>query len=215
VARRINLVPSSERARTTTNFGMLGVAAGVLIVLCGLGLGYYQLNSTLSDRKEELVQAQKDRQSVEAQVVALRQYEQLEQKRVDTEDLVQQVYADRTLVYDFLTYMGMVVPESVWLQNMQVSTADPGPIVNATGTVTTPPEEGTVSLEGTTWSFENVAQLMVRMQLIPGLSQVDLGSAANEDELGAKKTFSIEAVLKNTQDADTPLPMSHVEVEGL
>jgi Tfp pilus assembly protein PilN len=213
LARRINLVPASERVRTTTNWGILGLVAGAIIVLFGLGLGYYLLSSTLEDRKQELTAVQQERQRVEAQAADLRQYELLASERARTEEVVQTVYAGRTLVADILDSISLVVPETVWFQSLSLSTAEP----TATGAAgaAEPVAVGTLSIEGATYTFEEVAQVIVRLQLIRALAGVDLGSASVADESGKTRGFSIGAAVINTQDPETPLPVSQVEVEGL
>ncbi|MBN1321808.1 MAG: PilN domain-containing protein [Thermoleophilia bacterium] len=215
MARRINLVPPSERARTTTNVGMLGLIAGVLIVLFGLGLGYYLLSNSLDDRKKELEDVKSETQQVVAQVTSLRQYEDLAADREATEELVRGVYANRTLVADLLDAISLVVPENVWFDSLGLTTADPGPTVDQAGRVTTGSGGNSMSLDGSTYSFEDVAQLLVRLQLISTLSEIDLGSASSASEDATVKSFSIEAVVEKPQDTDVPLPLSQVEVEGL
>jgi Tfp pilus assembly protein PilN len=211
--RRINLVPSGERARTSTNVGMLAVVVAAIVVLFALGLGYYMFNNSLTDRKSELEQLELKRADLQAQVAALQAYERLAQQRRDTEAVVQQIYAGRTLVSDLLIDISLVLPENAWFISMSLSTADP---VLAPGTVAT---GSTLSLEGNTYSFEDVAQVLVRLQLIKALSGIDLVSAGTPlgavDETKGVKGFSLSALLNNTQDPDAALPLSEIEVEGL
>ncbi len=75
-------------------------------------------------------------------------------------------------------------------------------------------EQGSLSVDGMTYEFEDVAQFLVRLQLIEAISDIQLGSATTEGEGSTIKRFSIDAVVDNTQDQETPLPMSQVEVEG-
>lgn len=213
MARRINLVPPSERARTTTNVGMLGLIAGTIIVLFGLGLGYYLLNNSLDDQKQELESVKSETQLVVAQVSSLRQYEDLAREREAREELVRVVYAGRTLVADLLDAISLVVPENVWFDSLSLTTADPG--AEATEGGRTGAGGNKMSLDGRTYSFEDVAQLLVRLQLIETLSDIDLKSASSESQDIAIKSFSIEAVVDSPADTDTPLPLSRVEVEGL
>jgi Tfp pilus assembly protein PilN len=213
VARRINLVPSSERARTSTNYGMLGLAAAVLIVIFGLGLGYYMLGNTRSDREEELTTAERETQSVKTQVDALREYGRLASDRAEMEELVRQIYVGRTLVGDILDDIGMVVPEKVWFEGLGITTPDPTAI-GAPAADLEEPEQGSLTLDGMTYEFEDVAQLLVRLQLIDAISDISLGNAASEGEDSTIKKFSVEAVVSNTQDLEARLPMSEVEVEG-
>lgn len=206
--RRINLVPQSERARTTTNYGVLGFVAAVIVVVFALGLGYYLFSNTLSDREEDLRQLKQETQRLQAQVNALAKYGELDAERKRVEEVVKAAYAGRTIVSEILDKLSLVVPENVWLDSMEISTADPG----AEGL-------GSFAISGNTYGFEDVAQLLVRLQLVNAFSDISLDSAgqssANTDPAKDVKGFSIGASVKNTQAEDVPLPMSQVEVEGL
>jgi Tfp pilus assembly protein PilN len=214
--RRINLVPRAERARTSTNVGMLAVVAGAIIVLFALGLGYYLFHNSLSDRKAELEVLQKDRASLVAQVAALQAYEDLAIQRGDTETVVQGIYAGRTLVADILDDISQVIPENVWFVNMSLTTADPLVEGAAAAAGAVKAKDNTLSLQGNTYSFEDVAQFLVRLQLVPALSGIDLVSAGEPvgtvDETKNVKGFALGAQVNNTQPPDAPLPMSLVEV---
>jgi len=214
LARRINLVPASERARTTTNFGMLGLVAGVIIVLFALGLTYYLLGNTLDDRERELADVRQQRELVESQAATLAQYEVLAARRARMEQVVQAVYAGRTLVTDVLDGVSLVVPEEVWFQSLNLSAAEPTAVI-ASGGGSQATEGGRLSIEGSTYTFEDVAQFLVRLQLIKAFADVDLGAAGDASETGKTKSFSIDALITNTQDPEAPLPVSQVEVEGL
>jgi Tfp pilus assembly protein PilN len=218
MARRINLVPPSERARTTTNVAALGLVVTAMVVICALGLGYLLLHNSLSDRKQELADVEQQTSGLQAQVASLAQYGELADARNATEQRVQGIYAGRTLVSDILDAMSLVVPENVWFESLGLTASDPSPANH--GAVAGPTQEDNkMSLIGNTYSFEDVAQLLVRLQLVPGLYGIDLGSAGapmgTVDTSKDVKGFSVGASTKNEQDADTPLPMSQVEVEGL
>lgn len=215
--RRINLVPRGERARTTTNVGMLAVVVSAIVVLFALALGYYMFSNSLSDRKSALEDLQQERTALEAQVNALQAYERLADQRKDTETVVQGIYASRTLVAPILGDISLVVPENVWFISMSLNAADPLEAGAPTGAEA--PSDGTLSLEGDTYSFEDVAQFLVRMQLIQALSGIDLLSAGEPigevDETKGVKGFSIAAFVSNTRGEEAVLPLSQVEVEGL
>jgi Tfp pilus assembly protein PilN len=220
--RRINLVPRGERARTTTNVGMLAVVVSAIVVLFALALGYYMFSNSLSDRKSALENLQQERAALEAQVSALQAYERLASQRKGTETVVQGIYASRTLVAPILGDISLVIPENVWFVSMSLSAADPlapDPLAAGAATGAETASNGTLTLEGDTYSFEDVAQFLVRMQLIQGLSGIDLLSAGepigNVDQTKDVKGFSIAAFVNNTQDEEAVLPLSQVEVEGL
>jgi Tfp pilus assembly protein PilN len=212
MARRINLVPQSERARTSTNYAMLGFVAAALIVVAGLGLAYYTFSGSLIDREADLQSLEDDYKVVQAQVQALAKYGQLDAQRQSAEDIVVSAYAGRTLVSEILDNLSLVVPENVWFASMDLTTLDPG--LEATEN-----ETGEFTISGNTYSFEDVAQLLVRLQLVPALGDIKLESAGDPtgpvDEGKEVRGFSINSTVSNTQPEDTALPMSQVEVEGL
>lgn len=213
MARRINLVPAEARARTTTNVAMLGFVAVAIIVLFALGLGYYMFSNSLNDREEELAEVRQETQALQSQVAALAKYDSLASDRTSAESAIQGIYAGRTLVSDFLNSLSLVVPENVWLADLQVSTVDPG-LSSAGPDVSL---DNAVSFSGSTYSFEDVAQLLVRLQLIPSLANVELQGAAGGQGGGAEgdvKSFSIQATLSPPIE-EAVLPVSQVEVEGL
>jgi Tfp pilus assembly protein PilN len=212
--RRINLIPRGERARTSTNVGMLAVVVAAIVVMFALALGYYMFTNTRSDRETELQQVQLERESLDAQVSALQAYERLAEQRRDKETVVQGIYAGRTLVAQLLGDVSLVVPDNAWFISLSMSVADPGALASDSGEVS----GGSLSLEGNTYSFKDVARVLVLLQLIEALSNVDLESAGaaigDVDPNKGVKGFSIGAVVNNTQKVDAPLPLSQVEVEG-
>jgi Tfp pilus assembly protein PilN len=215
MAGRINLVPPAERARTTTNVGMLGLVAGIVVVLFGLGFGYYLLTNSRADWQEQLERAKQETVTVKGQIASLIQYEQLATDRKKAEELATTLYAGRTLVADFLDSFARVVPENVWLSSLSLTAADPMTTVDAAGNATTTPGGNMVTIEGQTYSFEDVAQVLVRLQLLPMLSEIDLSTASSQDDATAIKQFSIDAVLDKPDGTGIQLPLSQVEVEGL
>ncbi|MBC7292733.1 MAG: PilN domain-containing protein [Thermoleophilia bacterium] len=220
MARRINLVPASERPRTTTDVGLLGLLALVIVVIFGLGFGYYLLSSSLSDRKHELADLQAQVSQLEVQVANLRAYERLQAQRVNVEKVVQSIFAGRTLVGNILDDLSLVVPENVWFQSLALTTADPGAAKEeaaaAGGARTSTAVDTRMSIEGNTYTFEDVAVLLVRLQLIPELANIHLVSAGepkgNTDPAKNVRGFTVDADVVNKQPADTPLPVSKVEV---
>ena len=54
MARRINLIPRSERPRTRTDWGLLAMVGLFIIVIFGLGFGYYIFSNVLDESKQEL-----------------------------------------------------------------------------------------------------------------------------------------------------------------
>jgi Tfp pilus assembly protein PilN len=212
MARRINLIPRTERPRTKTDFGLLAMVGLFIVVIFGLGFGYYTFSNVLDERKQELADLEFQTAKLEQQVQALRAYELLATQREGVQSVVQSIYASRTLLSDVLDAVSLVVPDNAWFQSLELSAVDPGAEVDPAGAS----NDGSISISGKTYSFEDISRLVVRLQLIPALSNVQLTQANEEkgsEETGQLdvKSFSIGAGVVNSE-AGGALPLTDVEV---
>lgn len=217
MVRRINLVPVAERARTKTDVGLLVLIIVGVVVLAGIAYSYYSFNNQLSTKQDELAQLQAENARIVAQLASLAEFDALAQKTAETETLVQQLYVGRTLVSPVLGDMSLVIPDNAWFTSLTVDapvTTVGGDPAAAAATAST----GTVGIQGNTYSFEDVATFLVRMELVPGLVDINLSSATSAtgvvDARKAVKGFSVGTGLVNTQDPTTPLPLTQVQVNG-
>lgn len=213
MVRRINLVPPSERPRTTTDFGVLLLIVLVVIVIAALAFGYYSFKSSLSNKQDELTAVQQQNAQLQGQLETLQQYEALQGKRVEAEKVVQGIYAGRTLVSDILDELSLVVPDTAWFLDLTLTTSDP---VTAATSATQTAASNVFSIDGDTYGFDDVAQILVRLQLVPALTNSRLTSAGpasgTVDPTKHVVGFSVGGTVTNTQPTDTPLPLSQVEV---
>jgi Tfp pilus assembly protein PilN len=221
VPKRINLLPKTERVRTTTNVAALALMAGGLVVVFALGLSYYLFTSDRNSLQDELSGLEEKRAGLEAQVAALDEYKQLAAQVSTTEGIVRGVYAGRTLIAQVLSDFSRAIPENVWLLAMTLGAGDPQTVPTGTegGTGQLLSGLGSLAIQGNTYSFPDVGLLMVRLKLVSSLQGITLNSAG--EPLGEVDTaknirgFQMSGSIINTQPTDTPLPMSKVEVEGL
>lgn len=222
MVRRINLVPSEQRRRTQTDLGLLLVAVAAVLVVAGVALSYFYFNGILSDREAELADLQAQNQQLQAQLAALGKYMEIDEQRQAAEDLVRTVYAGRTLVSEVLGDLSLLVPDNVWFSTFAVTAPDPPPVLSpeqAAAQVASAVEtQGSMTIAGNTYSFEDVATFLVRLEQIPAVGTVTLTSAGGPvgsvDPAKDVKGFSVEAGVHNIQPADTQLPVSRVEVEA-
>lgn len=224
--RRINLVPLSERPRTQTDFGMLGLIVLALIVIAGIGLSYVYFNGVLTDRKRELEELQAQTSQARHELAALAEYEELGNQRRKATEVVEHIYAGRTLLSQTLGDLSLVIPKDVWLQQLSLTAGAVPPFSpgnEAAGSSGQESDMGTCSLAGTTYTFEDVATMLIRLEQIPSLRETKLDTASSAGDAGGStsgtdstaksaKTFSIGADVVNTQPPDTPLPISQVLV---
>ena len=219
MVRRINLVPVGERARTKTDVGMLLLIVAGVLVLAGIAFSYYAFNNQLSSKQDELAQLQNENAQIVAQLASLAEFDALAQKTAETESLVQAVYVGRTLVSQLLGDISLVIPDNAWFTSLTVDApVTTGPVDPAAPPATAASTVGSVTIQGNTYSFEDVATFLVRMELVPGLVDINLSSAASAagviDARKSVKSFGVGTGLVNTQDPTTPLPVTQVEVNG-
>lgn len=216
MARRINLIPRSERPRTRTDWGLLAMVGLFIIVIFALGFGYYTFSNVLDGRKQELADLQVQTAALEQQVQALQEFEHLAAQRENVQTVVQSIYSSRTLLSDVLDAISLVVPNNAWFQSIQLSAPDPEVAANTPAqAATAAANDAKITISGQTYSFEDVSRLIVRLQLIPSLTGVDLASA-NDANTGSQvdiKGFSIGASVENKQPASA-LPLTDVEVQA-
>lgn len=222
MVRRINLVPAEQRRRTQTDLGLILVALAAVVVVAGVALSYFYFGGILSDKEAELADLQSQNQQLQAQLAELGKYEELDAERQAAEDLVRRVYSGRTLVSEVLGDLSLVVPDNVWFVTFDVTAPDPPPVLSpdqasqqANVAIET---RGSMAISGNTYSFEDVATFLVRLEQIPAVGAVTLTSAGSSngsvDPKKGVKGFAVEAGVHNVQSADTQLPVSRVEVEA-
>lgn len=214
MARRINLIPRTERPRTKTDWGLLATVGLFIVVIFGLGFGYYTFSNLLDERKQELADLEVQTTKLEQQVQALRAYELLASQREGVQSVVQSIYTSRTLLSDVLDAVSLVIPDNAWFQSLELSATDPGEAIDSSGSS----KGGSITISGKTYSFEDISRLVVRLQLVPALNDVQLTQASEEpgsEETGTVdvKSFSIGAAVGNVEPGGS-LPLTEVEVPG-
>ncbi len=221
MVRRINLVPVDQRQRTRTDLGFVALGVAAVVVLVGLAFGYFYYSGALSDKEAELADLQSQNAQLTAQLAALGKFQEIETQRQAAEDLARVIYAGRTLVSEVLGDLSLVVPDNVWFSTISVTAGDPPPVPipgQADGATPAVVTQGSLSITGNTYSFEDVARFLVRLDQMPSLGSVVLGSAGEPvgavDPAKDVRGFSVTATVYNTQTEDTQLPVSRVEVEA-
>jgi Tfp pilus assembly protein PilN len=224
MVRRINLVPPSERRRTQSDVGLLVLLVVVVAVLAGLGYTYFHYQTTLTDRQNELAQAQAEVQKVQQQLAALAQYEQLQQSKDAVEKVVQQIYAGRTLVSEILGDISLVVPKDAWFQSLQLGAPDVSAVIAsfpgaAPAAPNTAAPVGQFSIAAKTYTFEGAAGFLVRIEQVPAFTSVTFTGQLMPKPVASSPPANVTDVglqggVVNTQASDTPLPLTQVEVQS-
>ena len=209
--RAVNLLPQEARQRRAPNkLVLVGVSSSTAVLLL-VGAGYYSARGTVNDRQQSLA-------DVKAQLAAMPKPKSHQTSAFDQELAVERtgrlsalstVLSGRVRWDRLLREIAMVLPDDVWLQQLNATAPEPLAPVAAPGTASTPvaatpapTSTGTTfSIQGNTYTQEGVARLLIRLQLVPDLENVTLVSStlSNQDGQQQKVQFTINADVKPPQ----------------
>ncbi len=202
--RAVNLLPSDQKQRSPRNKLVLAGMSSTSAVLMLLGAGYLNASSTVADRKQSLA-------NLQAQLAAIPKPRstgdtaadaQLASERAGRLSALSSALSGRVRFDRLLRELAIVLPDDVWLQQLTAtapkplsvaptSTGSPAPSAPVSGGATT------FSIQGNTYTQEGVARLLIRLQLVPDLENITLGTSVLQDVVGQKKVqFTITADVK-------------------
>jgi Tfp pilus assembly protein PilN len=196
--RAVNLLPEELRpghrwakvgrgAEARRVLGATGIAAGVLaIALMGLAV---HARGVVSDRQSTLREVEARLVAAEAKAAEVRAARAAQEARLAA---ARDVIARRVVWEDVMRDLGRVLPPSVYLQSMQVSSGAP-PAADGTAAPTG------FTITGFADSQNRVAQVLDRLALLPWLDDVALASSVRggSDE-GTPVQFTIGATFSST-----------------
>ncbi len=179
--RRINLLPSDERARPADRLrrGVLGilliVGAFVVILLVGV---YLVLLLRLNDLEEQVAKLDGQIAEQNARLAELSPYRDLQARLEDKKPVADGIFRSRFVWDQFLQGLAFVIPETTALDTF---TAEAAP-VDIDAPVEQPLDPpGTITFTGVALPrFENVADFVVRMDNLQYLANADLQVAERQ-----------------------------------
>ena len=107
---KVNLLPQATRADAGKT-RQRGIAVGVvLLVIAALGLATFLQFGVLEDAEQDLADAQAELVAAQAEVAALAEFEDIEQRLAETNELVTSVLAGETTLAGILQDIALVTP---------------------------------------------------------------------------------------------------------
>lgn len=196
--RPFNLLPAEEAEGKGRRLGIVqvAVALGGILLVAALGALYLfssasatEKRGTVDDLRVELAQVTVPKKQAGADRRA-----QLASEQKSRIDALSDALASRVALDRLLRDFGLVLPEDVWLDALQVT----APGAAQTTTDAAAPGTGTsFTITGYTKKQTGVAELLSRLSVLPELSSVTLlSSSAADDPQDPTVQFSISAVLR-------------------
>jgi Tfp pilus assembly protein PilN len=198
--RAVNLIPSEQRSGGTVGSRSQGAAFAVPVLLAGLAilaLLYGMAHHQAASRRAEAASLEARAQQLQAQAARLASYTSFVAMREQRLQTIAQLVGSR---FDWSAAMGelsRVLPSNVSLSSMQGTVgATSGSATSKTSTstsssasapvasVTPPGTVPTFTLTGCATSQAVVAQMLVRLRLVSGVSNVTLQSSTSSTSGG-------------------------------
>ena len=201
--RPFNLLPDEEGTTKARRVGFVqvAVALGGIIVVAALGALYLFSSAAVTEKRGTVDDLRVELAEV---TVPKKEADQARQARLASEqksrvDALSKALSRRVPLDRLLRDFGLVLPENVWLDSLQVTT--PGSADEAEPAAPVAPGETAApngfTITGYTKEQTGVAELLSRLSVLPELSSVTLLSASASDDPNDKTVqFSISADLR-------------------
>ncbi|MHB9111482.1 MAG: PilN domain-containing protein [Thermoleophilia bacterium] len=203
---KVNLVPAEERQRELRRQFYIVPVAGAVLLAGTLGGSYYYYSNQVSNSEKQLQDIKSSNVSLEKQVNELKRYEEVKNKKQTQLNIVTGLYGQRVRWSRTLGDLAFVIPDDVWLTSIKARV--PGVEAAGSAAASRSAAQGStkdVEIEGYTRGMPSVAVLLVRLGLIPSLTDVTLVSAEKEELSSQLVThFKISATLKQTGETQGP-----------
>jgi Tfp pilus assembly protein PilN len=169
--RAVNLLPREEtQGRRMPPLPVLVACGGLVVVAAFVAVSFLSAASTVQDRKQALVDAQATLAALPQPAAPPAVVSKLPQERAARVGALASVLDGRIAFDRLLREISQVVPNDVWLQSLTASVPEAPATPDATST-------DSFSLQGYTYSQEGVARFLARLEVVPDLVDVTLGSS--------------------------------------
>lgn len=196
----VNLVPQSERRLAVRRQMLVFPAAGAAALVLLLGGSYLYYNNKLSNTNDDLNMYKQNNANLAKQVSELQKYEDLKNQKQARLSAVASAYQARFRWSRLLDDVSFVIPETISLEKMI------GKVPGAAGEKTATSSKATerdLEFDGRTRAMPEVATFMVRLSLIPSITDVTL-KMAEVEESGGPVHFVINATLNTVGETQRP-----------
>jgi len=200
---RVNLVPKEERTREARR-QLYIVPVGGAIALAGLmAISFYYYNNQVDNAEQQLREMQAKNDGLQKQVAELDRYQDVKNKKQAQLNVVTSVYGQRQRWSRMLDDLAFVIPEDVWLTSINAKA--PGAEAAAGASASGGANLRDVAIDGYTYEMPTVAIFIIRLGLIPSLTDVTLESAEKVELSNRLVTkFRITASIKQTAENQQP-----------
>jgi Tfp pilus assembly protein PilN len=179
----VNLLPESQRRRSTSDSKSSYVILGVLAVLLAMSGLYVMTANQVTSRSDAAASASAEADRLEAQIASLGSFGNFAQIKETRVASVKQMASARFDWERLMLELARVLPSNGWLQAVDASTS--GEVGDAPVDPTTTVSSGpTAKLTGCLPRQPDVADLMLRLGRMHRVEDVTLSESVREDAIG-------------------------------
>lgn len=194
---RVNLIPREERLRGRRRQAFIFPVAGAAVLALALGGSYFYFDRQLGQKEKDFESYKSKNASIAKQVSELQRYEDLKAQKTRLLSQITTIYGQRERWSRIMDDLAFVIPADLSL--IKINAQVPGAqAVAGSSKASKTAAAGDMIIEGYTKEMNTIAILMVRIGLIPSLTDVTLISAETEYESGIERIhFKVAASLKS------------------
>lgn len=211
---RVNLVPIDEQQREFRRRFYIVPVAGAAILLIAMGSTYVAVDRQLANTEQEYHDYQKSNAALAPQVKELEGYQGIQDNKQQRLDSVIGLYSQRVRWSRILDDLAFVIPEDVWLDSINGEV--PGLVISDKKSSSSEGKKYDFVVNGYTNDMDTVAVMMVRMALIPALTNINLITAEKQqtENGGMAINFEVGADLVKTGEIQKPAVAPSTGEEG-
>jgi Tfp pilus assembly protein PilN len=189
---RVNLLPqaATDRQETIRQRQAVGGVFAVLLLL--LGVAYFWQVSRVNDTQAQLAAEEEELERLEAEVRALQEFEELEDRRDRTHDMIAAVLSDEASVAAILQDIAAVMPNDAQFNQFAITLHDGGPVEGIER-----PSWGTVAATGQSLTNHapGLERLLLEFDKIVSFHDLFFTNSSLDDVDDEVVTFSVETEL--------------------
>ena len=204
--RAVNLIPpdasgSGAPAATDVQATVYAVLGGLAIAVV-LMILFVTTGNKISERKVQLATLQQEVQQTQAALGQLTSYVQFQQLAQTREQTVKQLADGRYDWASTFSQLSRVIPRNTTLSNV-TATLSPTVTGGASSGLRSAIQAPAIEMTGCTASQVDVARLMSRLRLTPGVTRVTLASSQGAAPTTSSTTSSTTAATTSSSTAST------------
>jgi hypothetical protein len=189
---RVNLLPEATRARDRVARQRGGLAAAGVALVLGLGSLYWWQTGRINEAQMELAAEQERLAVLQADVVALREFEDLEERRALADDMISVALGGEVSLAGILQDIAAVMPSDAQLDQLTIA-------VGGEGGTTTSEEPSVGSFTAVGRSLRNhapgVERFLLELDKIGAFHDLFVSNSRLEDPEEVFATFTVESQL--------------------